>query len=250
MGSSPITRSTSEQATYRLLRLFLQKARARSFCCSSSSGKRHARLACSLASALATARCRYHLFPGGGPAVPLGQNESISRGPVCVSVGLRLIPWFQRMTAGFPPPLDLQTGCVKARSRAPRLPHSISLFDQLCAEQSHPNRSLWNIGQNCDSRHRSACAISLFQPVARGIISIRSKLRLPPLWSVPPACSNRLHTERSQAGRNYGSRLPRSVYSIRWFRAVALKKSHGSRPRLAPPYPFVSGNDGGTPGPA
>ena len=180
MGSSPITRSTSEQATYRLLRLFLQKARARSFCCSSSSGKRHARLACSLASALATARCRYHLFPGGGPAVPLGQNESISRGPVCVSVGLRLIPWFQRMTAGFPPPLDLQTGCVKARSRAPRLPHSISLFDQLCAEQSHPNRSLWNIGQNCDSRHRSACAISLFQPVARGIISIRSKLRLPP----------------------------------------------------------------------
>ena len=84
------------------------------------------------------------------------------------------------MTAGFPPPLDIQTGCVKAMSRAPRLPHSISLFDQLCAEQSHPNRSLWNIGQNCDSRHRSACAISLFQPVARGIISIRSKLRLPP----------------------------------------------------------------------
>ena len=207
MGSSPITRSTSEQATYRLLRLFLQKARARSFCCSSSSGKRHARLACSLASALATARCRYHLFPGGGPAVPLGQNESISRGPVCVSVGLRLIPWFQRMTAGFPPPLDLQTGCVKARSRAPRLPHSISLFDQLCAEQSHPNRSLWNhrpklrfsppfglryqlVSTSCTRNNLDqvktaasaplVCAASLFQPVAHGTIAGWAKLRFPP----------------------------------------------------------------------
>ena len=33
------------------------------------SAKSHARLACSVASALATARGRYHLFPGGGRGV-------------------------------------------------------------------------------------------------------------------------------------------------------------------------------------
>ena len=49
----------------------------------------------------------------------------------------RLILSFQGMTAGLPAPLDLQTGCVKARSRfLPRLHYSISLFDQLL-KQSH-----------------------------------------------------------------------------------------------------------------
>ena len=60
-----ISPTTSEQAMYRLLRLFY-KVRARSRRCSSFSAKSHARLACSVVYALATARCRYQLFASCG----------------------------------------------------------------------------------------------------------------------------------------------------------------------------------------
>ena len=45
-----------------------RKSAIRPLPCSHLSAKRPARLACSVASALPTARCRYHLFPGGGKA--------------------------------------------------------------------------------------------------------------------------------------------------------------------------------------
>ena len=63
-GSSPASRTSSSQATYRLRRAF-------SFHCKAhralillllAFAKSHARLACSVASALTTAHCRYQLF--------------------------------------------------------------------------------------------------------------------------------------------------------------------------------------------
>ena len=61
VGSSPSVSTTSEQAAYRLLRLF-SKVRACSFRCSSFSAKSRVRVACSVASALITVRCRYQPF--------------------------------------------------------------------------------------------------------------------------------------------------------------------------------------------
>ena len=64
VGSSPTTRTSSSQAAYRLRRAF-------SFHCKAhralillllAFAKSHARLACSVASSLTTARCRYQLF--------------------------------------------------------------------------------------------------------------------------------------------------------------------------------------------
>ena len=51
-GSNPPSSTTSEQALYRLLRFFMQKIRVRSFRCSSSFAKSHARLAYSFVNAL------------------------------------------------------------------------------------------------------------------------------------------------------------------------------------------------------
>ena len=67
-SSNLASRTTSEQATYRLLRFFA-KNRSALISLLLLSAKSHARLACSLASALTTARCRYQLFavpPAGG----------------------------------------------------------------------------------------------------------------------------------------------------------------------------------------
>ncbi len=62
-GSSPVTSTTSEQAAYRLLRLF-SKVRAYSFRCSSFSAKGRVRVACSLVNALTTALAHYQPFAG------------------------------------------------------------------------------------------------------------------------------------------------------------------------------------------
>ena len=65
-GSSPASRTTSSRTSYRSRRRFLfQSKRHLSFTSSLLlSAKGHARLACSVASALATARCRYQPFAG------------------------------------------------------------------------------------------------------------------------------------------------------------------------------------------
>ena len=63
VGSSPSVSTTSEQAAYRLLRLF-SKVRACSFRCSSFSAKGRVRVACSLAGALTTALAHYQPFAG------------------------------------------------------------------------------------------------------------------------------------------------------------------------------------------
>ena len=60
-GSSPVTRTTSSQALYRLRRFFFEKRRALTPLLLLSA-KGHARFACSLASALATALFRYQPF--------------------------------------------------------------------------------------------------------------------------------------------------------------------------------------------
>ena len=65
VGSSPSVSTTSEQAAYRLLRLF-SKVRACSFRCSSFSAKGRVRVACSLVNALTTALAHYQPFAGAG----------------------------------------------------------------------------------------------------------------------------------------------------------------------------------------
>jgi hypothetical protein len=63
VGSNPTHSATSEQAAYRLLRLF-SKVRACSFRCSSFSAKGRVRVACSLVNALTTALAHYQPFAG------------------------------------------------------------------------------------------------------------------------------------------------------------------------------------------
>ena len=65
-GSSPATGTTSEQALYRLLRLFC-KSQSALMPLLLLSAKSHARLPCSVVNALATVRCRYQLFAGSSP---------------------------------------------------------------------------------------------------------------------------------------------------------------------------------------
>ena len=60
-GSSPVTGTTSEQTSYRLLRLFYKSQSALTPLLLLSA-KSHAQLTCSVASALAAVRCRYQLF--------------------------------------------------------------------------------------------------------------------------------------------------------------------------------------------
>ena len=64
-GSSPVTRTTSEQALYRLL--FFCKNQSALTPLLLLSAKSHAQLTCSVASALAAVRCRYQLFAGSNP---------------------------------------------------------------------------------------------------------------------------------------------------------------------------------------
>ena len=63
MASFLYPADTSEQAVYRLLRLF-SKVRAYSFRCSSFSAKGRVRVACSLVNALTTALAHYQPFAG------------------------------------------------------------------------------------------------------------------------------------------------------------------------------------------
>ncbi len=68
-GSSPATPTTSEQSPLcsDFFLAYGKKEVIRPLPCSSFSAKGHARLACSVASALTTARGRYHPFAGAGP---------------------------------------------------------------------------------------------------------------------------------------------------------------------------------------
>ena len=65
-------------AACRLRHTFLQKLPARSFRCVSSFAKSHARRACSVASALTTARCRYQLFASYGSSTPTSEKPKKS----------------------------------------------------------------------------------------------------------------------------------------------------------------------------
>ena len=65
-GSSPATGTTSEQALYRLLRLFC-KSQSALMPLLLLSAKSHARLPCSVVNALAKVRCRYQLFADSSP---------------------------------------------------------------------------------------------------------------------------------------------------------------------------------------
>ena len=62
-------------AKYALLRFSFAKKNIRPLPCSSFSAKSHARLTCSVASALATAHCRYQLFAGNAPAACLEDKK-------------------------------------------------------------------------------------------------------------------------------------------------------------------------------
>ena len=80
-GSSPVTSTTSEQASYRLLRLF-SKVRARSCRCSSFSAKGRVRVACSLVNALTTALGSLPTFCGDAGQLHLFRSTL----PVRVSI--------------------------------------------------------------------------------------------------------------------------------------------------------------------
>ena len=68
-GESPQPhRVVAKSAWLRRFFCIGRKSAIRPLPCSHLSAKRPARLACSVASALPTARCRYHLFAGGGKA--------------------------------------------------------------------------------------------------------------------------------------------------------------------------------------
>ena len=105
-GSTPVSRTTPEQSPLCSGFFFAcgKKEVIRPLPCPSFSAKGHARLACSVVNALATARCRHHPFAGAcDPNCPLTSDKGLKphRAPgLCFALDLR--PHSKQIEADYP----------------------------------------------------------------------------------------------------------------------------------------------------
>ena len=104
ISSSLTWGTTSPQASYRL-RDFFTKVTGAPLRCVSFSAKGHARLPCSVASALATVRCRYQPFAGSDPPLKAEMHSLLL--PLYTSERVTLVPIFYCIKNQSPAPLFL-----------------------------------------------------------------------------------------------------------------------------------------------